>query len=60
MTDKQKNLIIRTITGVLFDGTRHDVGQPMGLLTASLDFALRDPQYKDAVRDYVKKLIAAQ
>lgn len=45
------------ITGVVFDGTRHDVGQPMGLLTASLDFALRDPQYKDAVREYVRKRV---
>lgn len=43
------------ITGVLFEGTRHDVGQPMGLLTASLDFALRDPMYRDEVREYVRK-----
>lgn len=61
LTDAMKTYTqIHPITGVLFDGTRHDVGQPMGLLTASLDFALRDPQYKDAVRDYVKKLIEAQ
>ena len=48
--------------GVIFTGTRHDVGQPMGLLTASLDFALRDkefgPKIKPILQDLLKQSVS--
>lgn len=45
------------IQGVIYRGTRHDVGQPLGLLTASLDYALRDSEYADVVRERVYKVL---
>lgn len=45
------------IRGIIYHGTRHDVGQPIGLLTASLDFALSDPQWRDAVRKEVEEIL---
>ena len=43
--------------GVIFTGTRHDVGQPMGLLTASLDFALRDKEYGSKIKPILQELL---
>lgn len=37
-------------------GTRYDVGNPIGLLQANLDFALRDPQYSEKMLEYLKNL----
>ena len=37
-------------------GTRYDVGNPLGLLQANLDFALRDPQYSRKMLDYLQNL----
>ena len=37
-------------------GTRYDVGNPLGLLQANLDFALRDPQYSAKMLDYLRNL----
>lgn len=45
------------MTGVLYQGTRHDVGQPLGLLTASVDFALKDPNVSDALIKRLKNMI---
>lgn len=43
--------------GVVYLGTRHDVGQPLGLLTASVEFALKDPIYGNSVREIVSKML---
>ena len=43
--------------GILYRGMRHDVGQPFGLLTASLDFALRDPDHGNDIRQIVQKML---
>lgn len=43
--------------GILFHGTRHDVGQPLGLVTASLDFALKDPSVSHVLRQHLKDLV---
>ena len=37
------------ICGVVYDGIRYDVGQPLGLLSASLDYALRDKEMSSDV-----------
>jgi len=37
-------------------GTRYDIGNPLGLLQANLDFALRDPQYSGKMLDYLQNL----
>ncbi len=44
------------LRGVIYHGVRHDVGQPFGLLTASLDFAIHDAEYGDKIREIVKQL----
>lgn len=41
-------------------GTRHDVGNPLGWLKATLDLALHDPQYASAVRSYLQELSTQQ
>lgn len=43
--------------GILFHGKRHDVGQPLGLVTASLDFALKDPAVSQNLRAYLTQLV---
>ena len=43
--------------GILFHGTRHDVGQPLGLVTASLDFALKDPSVSHVLHQHLKDLV---
>lgn len=45
------------IHGILYHGVRHDVGQPIGLLTASLDFALRDESAAPKIREILKTLL---
>ena len=44
------------LRGVIYRGVRHDVGQPFGLLTASLDFAIHDPEYGEKIRTIVRQL----
>lgn len=46
------------LTGVVYRGVRHDVGQPFGLLTASLDLALHDPQKGAEIREIVRQMLA--
>lgn len=44
------------LRGVIYEGIRHDVGQPLGLLTASLDFAVHDKEYGNRIREIVKQI----
>jgi len=46
--------------GILFRGKRHDVGQPLGLLTASIDFALKDPMVKDQLAEQLRSMLAEE
>jgi UTP--glucose-1-phosphate uridylyltransferase len=39
-----------------FLGTRYDGGTPLGLLRASLEFALAQPETRDAVKEMIKSL----
>lgn len=39
-----------------FEGERYDTGTPMGWLEANLNFALNDPESKDATRQLIKNL----
>ncbi len=41
--------------GILFAGRRFDTGNPMGLLEASLHFALKRPEYAEAARALVAR-----
>ncbi len=40
-----------------FDGTRYDIGNKFGYLTAVFDFALKDDEYSDKLKDYIKNRI---
>jgi UTP--glucose-1-phosphate uridylyltransferase len=46
------------IHGVVYRDVRYDVGQPFGLLMASVDFALRDKSSGDEVRQILESLLA--
>ena len=45
------------IYGYEFRGARHDVGNPLGAIKASLAFALDDPDLGPALRQYIADLI---
>ncbi len=40
-----------------FDGKRYDMGDKFGALTATVDFALKNPEYGDAFRAYLHNVI---
>lgn len=46
----------RRVLGWRFDGTRYDAGDKLGFLTATVEFALRNPELGDAFRQYLKNL----
>ncbi|QQR48913.1 UTP--glucose-1-phosphate uridylyltransferase GalU [bacterium] len=37
-------------------GARYDIGNPLGLLKANLDFALKHPKYSEQILEYLRKL----
>lgn len=39
-----------------FKGHRYDVGTKMGFIQANIEFALRNPELKDSMRDYISEL----
>ena len=47
------------LIGVRFDGVRHDVGQPLGHLMASLELALSDPEDGEKVRATLEATLEA-
>lgn len=58
LTDAMRRYNLKhPMKGVIFKGTRHDVGQPLGLLTASLALALKDPTVAPALREHLKTLV---
>lgn len=44
------------VYGVRFTGTRYDCGSKLGLLKATVDFALRHPSVKQAFRRYLRQV----
>jgi UTP--glucose-1-phosphate uridylyltransferase len=46
----------RPLYALLIDGVRHDTGNKLGFLKASVYFALKRPELADAFRDYLKTL----
>ena len=40
-----------------FEGKRYDVGDKLGFLEANIEYALRNPELKDSMLDYLKKLV---
>jgi len=46
----------RTIYGYQFDGTRHDAGQKLGFLKATVEFALKREDLGGPFREYLKSL----
>jgi len=55
LTDGIRNLLEeRPIYACLIDGTRHDVGNRVGYLEASLHFALKDPELEPVLRNFFR------
>jgi UTP--glucose-1-phosphate uridylyltransferase len=46
----------RAVFGYRFAGTRHDAGNKLGFLKATVEFALQRPDLGGAFRDYLKSL----
>jgi UTP--glucose-1-phosphate uridylyltransferase len=46
----------RTVYGYQFEGTRHDAGQKLGFLKATVEFALKRGDLGGPFRDYLKSL----
>jgi UTP--glucose-1-phosphate uridylyltransferase len=44
--------------GVVVEGTRHDAGDKLGYLRANLAYALKRPEFRDAVLELCRELIA--
>jgi UTP--glucose-1-phosphate uridylyltransferase len=44
------------IYGYRYDGKRHDAGDKLGFLKATVEFALKRPELNPAFRDYLKSL----
>lgn len=58
LTDALKLLLpSQPVLGYRFEGERYDVGTPLGLLRASLSFALEDPETAEEVRQVVDSLL---
>jgi len=57
LTDGMKSLLKREkIYGYVFEGKRHDAGDKFGFLKATVEFALKRPEFKDQFREYLKQM----
>ncbi len=58
LTDAIQTLLLsgEKVFAYKFQGTRHDTGNPLGLLKANIDFALKNPEYSDIFLNYLKQL----
>ena len=45
------------LIGYEFDGERHDAGDRLGYLKAQIAFALKRPELKDGLMDFMKKVV---
>lgn len=58
LTDALKSLLKeQTILAYPFEGRRYDVGDKMGFLEATIDFALKRPDLHDSLLAYIKQKI---
>ena len=46
----------RPVFGYEFEGTRHDCGNKLGFLKASVEYALKRPDLGEAFRSYLRSL----
>ena len=57
LTDASKTLSKKeAMYAYEFEGRRYDVGDKLGFLEATVDFALKKPELKDSFMDYLKKV----
>ena len=58
LTDALKHLLrSRPIYGLKFEGKRFNAGDKLGFLQATVECALRRPELRAAVRDYLRTLL---
>lgn len=61
LTDALKRLAqAEAIYGCLFEGKRYDVGDKLGYLKATVEFALERPDLSEAFRQYLKEIVTEQ
>ncbi len=57
LTDAMKTIATRDgMTGVVFSGERHDMGNKFGMLKANIDVGLTHPETKEELKAYIKEL----
>ena len=57
LTDGMRQLLRREkMYGYVFEGTRHDTGDKLGFLKATVEFALKRPDLGGPLREYLKTL----
>ena len=57
LTDGLRALLKKEkVYGYVFEGKRHDTGEKLGFLKATVEFALARPDLSDAFREYLKSL----
>lgn len=58
ITDAIKVLLdTQPVYGYLFEGTRYDCGNKLGLLQAALAIGLKRPEFENELREYIKTLL---
>ena len=59
LTDALRGLLRRQpVYGWRFEGKRYDAGDKLGFLTATVEFALRSPDFGEAFRQYLKTVVS--
>lgn len=57
ITDAIKLLLEKQpVYGYLFDGKRYDAGDKLGFIEATIELALKRPEFREKLRDYLKSL----
>lgn len=57
ITDAIKILLEKQpVYGYLFEGKRYDAGDKLGFLEATIELALKRPEFREKLRDYLKSL----
>ena len=56
----QKLNEIQRVFAYDFEGKRHDVGEKLGFIETTIDFALKDPTLKDDLMSFMEKIVSTQ
>jgi len=57
LTDGLRSLLRKEkVYGYVFEGKRHDTGDKLGFLKATVEFALKRPDLGEPLRQYLKSL----